>query len=74
MIVRKCTRCGEYFKDDAWISKGKRNKNAIVLTTMHSGSNTAFNYINSDIFDLCPDCMVKLEQWLSNEEEKNDRE
>lgn len=19
MIVRKCTRCGEYFKDDAWI-------------------------------------------------------
>lgn len=74
MIVRKCTRCGEYFKDDAWISKSKskRNKNGVVLTTMHHGSDTSFNYINSDIFDLCPDCMAKLEQWLSTEEEKND--
>lgn len=74
MIVRKCTRCGEYFEDNAWLSKGNRNKNAIVLTTMQRGSETSFNYVNSAIFDLCPDCMAKLEQWLSNEEEKNDRE
>lgn len=72
MIVRKCTRCGEHFKDDAWNSKN--NRNAIVLATMHRGSETSFNYTDSKIFDLCPDCMVKFEQWLSNEEEKNDRE
>lgn len=42
MIVRKCTRCGEYFEDNAWLSKGNRNKNknAIVLTTMQRGSET----------------------------------
>lgn len=70
MIVRKCTRCGEHFKDDAWTSKQKRN--AVILATMCHGSDTSFSHSVSEIFDLCPECIVKFKQWLSNEEATSD--
>lgn len=59
--AKKCDRCGSYYD----FVKGQPF--SIMI----------FNYneiANNKIFDLCPDCMAKLHNWIDGKEFENDEE
>ena len=67
-IAKKCDRCGklhEYYKG---INKFNNSEKANgVLLIDRDTDNT---YWSREIYDLCPDCMRKLEAFIKNGEDE----
>ena len=63
MKAKKCDRCGELYEEYNHKSPNKPNS----IKTLSENVNG--NYCLVDIYDLCPECMEQLNQWLKNEKE-----
>lgn len=51
--AKKCDRCGRFFERDEQSCEMRITQDLLDFRHKH--------------YDLCPDCMSKLERWLSNE-------
>ncbi|MCI9597902.1 MAG: hypothetical protein HFE75_11535 [Firmicutes bacterium] len=62
MLARKCDRCGIHYGIDeaAEIGKEKTKINRIGLKGVSENGNILGGYI----FDLCPDCVCELVDWI----------
>lgn len=64
MLARKCDRCGKYYgRDETAEIRRKKHRAEVnrmeLMKAYGSGSKQGVEY-----FDLCPDCMYKLVNWL----------
>ena len=61
MLAKKCDRCGKYYE----LYKDNYGHNGVALT-----SHDRFECLNPnyDKYDLCPECMEKVIEFLKGEE------
>ncbi|NBI63697.1 hypothetical protein D3Z38_11675 [Clostridiales bacterium] len=62
MLARKCDRCGVHYEigEAAEIGKERTEINRIDLKRADENGNIIRGYI----FDLCPDCVCELVDWI----------
>lgn len=61
MFVKKCERCGKVYNNNP------SSKSNGIRFIDHYLSNNGQEFVsNQKYFDLCPDCMHKLEQFLDD--------
>lgn len=65
--VKECDRCGKLYKYYAGYKEFKNSENANgVLFIDRDFDNKYWSRMS---YDLCPDCMMKLEAFIKNEED-----
>lgn len=66
MRAKKCDRCGKFYEfyDGAREFKNTERANAVILIDRDLDN----KYWSRESFDLCPDCMRKLEMFIKNKE------
>ena len=64
MRAMKCDRCGKFYEfyEGEKIFKETEKANGLMLIDM----DLERKHWNRKIYDLCPDCMKKLEDFLNN--------
>ena len=64
MRAMKCDRCGKFYEfyEGEKIFKETEKANGLMLIDM----DLERKHWNRKIYDLCPDCMKKLEDFLEN--------
>ncbi len=66
MLVRKCDRCGEIYKEGETTEIEGYEANGIKLICVDKNGN--WNWDRKRLYDLCPDCLRHLCAWLEGEE------
>lgn len=62
MIAKKCDRCGNFYGTYN-AKRDEKNTNGLMLLNIDSHQNI---YWSHGCIDLCPSCMEKLREFLSN--------
>lgn len=65
MEAKICDKCGKFFTYSA--SRRIIGFKFALRLSLFSDNN---EYIESDKYDLCPDCVDELKKWIKNEEDK----
>lgn len=65
MVCFKCDRCGETYDFYGRMGNDKLCANAIAMNLVYTDESLE----KIDEFHLCPDCMDRLNHWLTNQED-----
>ena len=64
--AKKCDRCGTLYEPYGIIDRVRAEKNSIMVIGNIYGEITS----RDEFYDLCPDCMEELHEWLKGEKDE----
>lgn len=67
MNAKKCDKCGKFYEHYSGRKRfcGGEQANAILFVDRDSGKD---GYYSRILYDFCPECMSKLQEWLKGDE------